>query len=393
MNAVAIVCEYNPLHTGHVYHMREAKKACNANTVIGIMSGFFVQRAEPAVVSPSVRAKAAIGCGMDAVLEMPVVFSCAAGELFARGAIDCLARIRGINYLAMGVEDDPALLLRIAEIQTQENVVYRKELQRHLDNGLPYAAATTSATAAVIGEKERTQCEAALRKPNNVLAVEYVKALYRRNLSAQPVFIPRQGNGYNDTDTNGTYISATAARALLQEGDTEKLRPYIPRDCLQELRKEYETHRIRSDIYNALSVYALRTRNIAEAFDACEGIDKRLADCAKQYASLDEIITAAKSKRYTFSRIRRICLQTLLGITKETMQHADGAAARLLAVKNTRKDLLRDLTGVAVRNTDYAALGNDALYVAQTDAMAGSIYALLTSRNGNLFWDRQLFTE
>ncbi|MDE6398266.1 MAG: nucleotidyltransferase family protein, partial [Clostridiales bacterium] len=375
-----------------VYHMQEAKKACNADTVIGIMSGFFVQRAEPAVVSPNVRAKAAIMCGMDAVLEMPVAFSCATGELFARGAIHSISHIHGINYLAMGVEDNPDLLIRIAEIQSQESAAYQTALKLHLDKGMPYAAAITAATATVIGDRERIDCEAALHKPNNVLAVEYVKAIYRRNLSIRPIFIPRKGNGYNNTDTSGEYISATAARTLLQEGDTKKLRPYIPPHCLQELLTEYATHRIQSRVYNALSVHALRTRNIADAFDACEGIDKRLTACAMQYASLEEIVSAAKSKRYTISRIKRICLQTLLGITKDSMQNANNAAARLIAVKNTRKNLLRDFTGVAVQNTDYAALGSDALRASQIDGMAGSIYALITAQNGNLFWDRKLLT-
>ena len=117
MSAVAIVCEYNPFHTGHAYHIAESKAICGAETVIGVMSGFFVQRAEPAFITPSVRAKAAVMNGMDCVIQLPTLFSCAAGNVFAEGAVRIISRIPEIKYLAMGTESDGNILREVAEIQ------------------------------------------------------------------------------------------------------------------------------------------------------------------------------------------------------------------------------------------------------------------------------------
>lgn len=388
MKAVAVVCEYNPLHTGHVYHMQQAKQRSGADTVVGVMSGCFVQRAEPAVLSPAVRASMAIDCGMDAVVELPVLFSCGAGSLFAEGALRTMSRIQGISYLSMGVEDDESTLLRIAEVQSEESERYRKTLQDRLQNGAPYAAAMTEATAQTVGGQEGEQCAQALQKPNNVLAIEYVKAIYRHNLPIRPVFVPRIGNAYHDETTNGEYISATAARTLLRQNNFVALQEYIPQNCLQTLTEEYARHKVNELAFDALTVHALRTKDISSAPDAGEGLENKLRTCALRFPSLLEICEHAKSKRYTMQRIRRVCLQTLLGITKDALKDTQAAVGRLIAVKNTRKDVLR-AGGMAIRNNDYAAFGEGAQRLAQIDGTAGSVYALLTDREGNAFWDRK----
>ena len=392
MHTVAIICEYNPFHSGHAHHIAEARKQSGADTVVGVMSGCFVQRAEPAVFPPTLRAQAAIHSGMDAVIELPVLFSCAAGQLFAEGAVRILSRIPRITHLAMGVEDDGALLKRIAAVQTDEPPIFTETLKNELQSGKSYAAALTSATTAAIETDCKETCAAALQKPNNLLAVEYLKALRHLHVSLRPVFIPRAGNGHRDTSATGTHISASAARLLLQSGEIEQLKPYLPPSDFDACIDEYKRHPINESAYNALTVHALRHSDLSRTFDAGEGLDEKLRKCAARQCRLADITAACTSKRYPLGRINRICLQALLGITAETVSLSDAAAGRLIAVKNARKDLLRDLTSVAVQNTDYAAFGSRTQRVAQIDGKAGSIWALITGRDGNAFWDRKLLT-
>lgn len=392
MNTVAIICEYNPFHSGHAHHIEEARQLCDADTVVGIMSGCFVQRAEPAVLPPNLRAQAAIHNGMDAVIELPALFSCAAGQLFAEGAVRILSRIPRITHLAMGVEDDGALLERIAAVQANEPPIFTETMKNELQSGKSYAAAITTATTAALNPKDKETCAAALQKPNNLLAVEYLKALRRLNVSLCPVFVPRAGNAYRDTSATGAHISASAARLLLQSGKVEQLKPYLPQSDFDAFIDEYKRHPIDESAYNALSVHALRHSDLSQAFDAGEGLDEKLRKCAAQQYSLANITAACTGKRHPLSRIRRICLQALLGITAESVSLSSDAAGRLIAVKNARKDLLRDLTSVAVQNTDYATFGPRAQRVAQIDGNAGSVWALITGRDGNAFWDRKLLT-
>lgn len=394
MSAMAVICEYNPFHSGHEYHIAEAKKACGSDTVVGIMSGFFVQRAEPAIAHPSTRAKAAICGGMDCVIELPAVFSCAAGNIFALGAVRIISRIPGIKYLAMGTEDDGEILQTVADIQYRNPPEYAAVLKECLNSGTGYAAALTKATAhALNGTLKAEYTTEILNKPNNVLAIEYLKALRTVKSDIKPIFIKRKGNGYNSTRTSGEFISATAAREMLRGGMTSELTPYISSRFLSELSDEIKTHPADEKIFNALSVYALRTSDLSSVPDAGEGLDIKIKKIAATCSDLNEIVSACKSKRYTRSRILRLSLQALLKITSDDIKNRSAdAAGRLIAIREDKKSFLKELRGVAVKNTDYKVLGENAERIAEIDGIAGSVYALITHRSGNPFWDRKLLT-
>lgn len=390
MTTLGIICEYNPFHTGHAYHIEAARRACNADTVIGIMSGYFVQRGEPAILPPKIRAQAALLNGMDCVIALPTVYSCVAGNLFADGALQILSRIPSLRYLAMGVEDSGEILQTLSHIQLQNPPTYAKKLREGLDAGLSYAIATANATALAAQDFiAPAVCAEILHRPNNILAIEYLKAIELHALPIEPIFIVRRGNGYNDTATSGDYISATAARALLCEKRYEDLRPYIPQNCFELFSDAYRHFPIRQEAYNALMVHALRTRDVGQAYDTAEGIDVRLKKFARRYASLDTILSECKNKRYTMSRLKRICLQTLLGITKEKITAAQGAYGKVIGIRKSRKDLLKSLPGIAIRNIDFHATPQTTA-IAEIDNLAGSIYALITGRDGNDFSDSKL---
>lgn len=390
MTALAVICEYNPFHTGHAYHINAAKEITGADCVLGIMSGCFVQRAEPGIVSPSVRATAAIESGMDFVIELPTVFSCSAGSVFAYGAVKILSRMDFIKYLAMGTEDDGKILLEIADVQSNQNVKFTEILKKRLSEGFTYANAITAATQNCMPHIR--DCAEILGKPNNILAIEYIKALKKSGAKIEPIFIKRKGNGYNDISSAGEFISASAARKLLYQKRYNELRPYIPEYSFDKLVSEFENHPIDLNVYNALTVHALRNCDISQSFDAAEGLDAKLKENAMKFSNLNTVAENSKCKRYTMSRIRRVCLQTLLGISKDTMKYSDNAAGRLIAIKNTRKNSIKNLTGVAVKNTDYVRFENDADISAEIDGLAGSIYSLITHRDGNIFWDRKLIS-
>lgn len=387
MNSVAIICEYNPFHTGHAYHIGEARRLSGADNVLGIMSGFFVQRAEPAVFLPQTRAAMAIRSGMDAIIELPVAYSVASAQRFAEGAINVLSGIPSVKYVAMGVEDDPNILQRLTQIQCEQSPAFCAALHRYLESGLAYPAALTKATLDNVKDSPQHLCEIALRKPNNILAIEYLKALKKAQSDIRPIFIPRRGNGYNDTSDTGEYISATAARILIYEREFEKLRRYIPQDSFILIENEFENQKQIKDNFELLMAFALRQNDLSTAPDCSEGLDIKLSKVAKESQSLDEIISKCVSKRYTASRLKRIALQSLIGITKK---HTDiQGMGRLIALSEKRKDLMHRLPNVAKRNSDYAAYLKGAKELAELDDRAADIYALITKRSGNLFWNRK----
>ncbi len=390
MSAVAIVCEYNPFHTGHAYHIAESKAICGAETVIGVMSGFFVQRAEPAFIIPSVRAKAAVMNGMDCVIQLPTLFSCAAGNVFAEGAVRIISRIPEIKYLAMGTESDGNILREVADIQLKQPPKFLEALKSALNKGLPYAHAIADATTKELNGT--AQLSEILAKPNNILAIEYLKAIKKLNAKIEPVFVKRKGNGYNSLKTDGEYISATAARKLFELKDYDTLSKYIPKQSFAAITEEYSRFPVNPFIYDALTVFSLRTNDISLSHDCAEGLDIKISECAKRYASLCDILNAAKSKRYTMGRIKRVCLQTLLGITHDSQRLYEEAAGKVIAVKNDKKSILKKLVGVAIKNTDYKKLGKDAELCAEIDGRAGGIYSLITKRDGNAFWNGKLET-
>ncbi len=391
MSAVAIVCEYNPFHTGHAYHITEAKELSGADAVIGIMSGFFVQRAEPSIILPTLRAKAAIQNGMDCVIQLPAPFSCASGNVFAEGAVRIISRIPEIKYIAVGAEDEGNILREIASVQFEQTPKFTNTLKNALNEGLPYAVALTTATTKVLNSRTAELAEI-LAKPNNILAIEYLKAIRKFNSTIEPVFVRRKGNDYNSESANGEFISATGARKLFEQKDYKTLSKYIPENSFELFIDEIERFPVDYSIYDALTVYALRTSNVSLAPDCAEGLDVKIAECAKRYAKLNDILNAAKSKRYTMGRIKRICLQTLLGITRDTIKLCENAAGKVLAVKNDKKAFLKKLSGVAIKNTDYKIIGKNTELCAETDGKAGGIYSLITHRDGNAFWNGKLET-
>lgn len=221
MKAVGLVTEYNPFHNGHLYHLNKAMELTGADISVAVMSGDFVQRGEPAVLDKYVRASMALNSGVNLVVELPVNYAVSSAESFAAGALKVLNYIKA-DSIAFGSESgDIERLSKLAHILCDNEDALYKEISKYTANGISYAAARQK-TVEKLTDKDTA---AMLTSSNNILAVEYLKAIIKNNYAIKPYTIKRKGDSYNDTDIRSDYASATALRENLKADNISK---YIP---------------------------------------------------------------------------------------------------------------------------------------------------------------------
>lgn len=381
MQLSAIICEYNPFHNGHAYQLEKAVKSSDG--VVCLMSGDFVQRAEPAVCDKYVRAECALRAGASMVVELPVATSIGVGERFALGAIDVLSHLPQINKLVMGCETpSPSVLEKLAEIQFHETESFKADLKSQLDAGASFAQSYTFATvnAAESMGIDPVMSGEVLSKPNNLLCIAYIKAIKRRNLAVKPVLIPRKGSGYNDV-TLGAFASATAIRAHVDNPDA--IRAAMPQAAAEMFLRCVAEHPVDKKLYEGLIVDALRRstpETLAALPDVGEGLESKLYKNACQYADLNKILEETKSKRYTLARLKRICLHALLGKSSPTKH-------RVLGIKDDFKPYLAQLGQEFYVKTSELSDGDNLL-----ERRADALYTLLTHTDGNRFYNKPLLT-
>lgn len=325
MKVLGIISEYNPLHSGHEYHIRASVEKTGATHTICVMSGHFVQRGEPALVDKWARANMALQCGVDLVLELPVVFSCASAELFAYGAVRTLHHTRVVDYLSFGSEQgELGSLWRIASALYDEPAVYRDLLKKYLGEGNSFPVAREKALAGYLhGLPDNI-----LSQSNNILAIEYLKALKSLKSSIQPTTIKRQGSAYQTTKIAQSWSSATAIRAFFQNGGSimdPDLHSNLPESSLSILEDCFRNGRgpVYSESFAGIILHKIRMiprEALRQVPDVQEGLENRLIPCAAKAGTLEELIRLATTNRYPAARIRRISANLLLGTTKDRLQ-------------------------------------------------------------------------
>ena len=328
MQAVGIVAEYNPFHNGHLHHLQETKKLTNL-PVIAVMSGSFMQRGEPAFMSKWQRARLAVENGVDLVLELPATFSLRSAEFFARGAVNILKATGCVTHLSCGAESPDTDFVKLASIITSE--AFQKELQSFLKTGLPYAAAYEKTLQALTDTK-------ALNTPNDILTLEYSKALQKTNIT--PLFIQREAANYNDANIEGNIASATAIRKAFLENNLDSLKQAVPQNVWQAL--EYHEALNEKLLWNLIS-YRLRLlapSEIASRTQCTEGLENLLKQAAN-CTNLEEAVTLCSNKRYPATRIRRLFMQLLLDKERCYLEQAEPAYIRVLAFNDTGRQLLK----------------------------------------------------
>ena len=330
MKTVGIICEYNPLHWGHKKQIDRIRAEFGPDCgIVCIMSGNYVQRGAPAILDKSLRAKAAVLCGADLVLELPVTHSLSSAEGFAAGGVAIASQM--CTHLCFGAENaDKDMLTGIAEALLSEE--FSPLLRNHLDRGKSFPAARQAAL------EEMGLDGAILCQPNNILAVEYCKALLKQKATLEPFPIHREGS-YHAEIADSANPSATAVRSLMLIA--HNWRTCVPKPA----RQIFEDAPLHSIAAGERAILAkLRTMTDAE-FEALpygsEGLWRKLMHACRTEATLEEILTATKSKRYTRSRLDRMVMCAFLGITKEMLEQPV-PYTRVLAFNDTGRAILKE---------------------------------------------------
>ena len=394
MHTAGIIIEYDPMHRGHLYLLKQVRAELGPETaVIGVMSGNFVQRGDFALLREHARAEAAVRSGMDLVLELPLPWAVSSAERFADGGVQVLLGTGLVTDLAFGSEcGDAAALMELTACLDSE--IYHAGVRRFLDEGMPFAACRQAVARGILGGEKA----ALLEGPNNNLGVEYCKALLRRNSAVRPLAVRRAGMSHSGQ--GGGFAPATLLRRALAENgeDAWALSEMAP--AMAEIyKREAAAGRAPVLLKNAERAMLARLRSMTKSDFAAldegnEGLYNRLYAASRAAVSVDGVCQAAKTKRYAYARLRRMVLWAYLGLTPAGFP-AEVPYLRVLAANETGRVLLARMRKSAsipiltkpghVRRLDSAAQALFAL-----EARAADLYALaypdLTAAAGGIAW-------
>ncbi|WCN39049.1 nucleotidyltransferase [Aneurinibacillus uraniidurans] len=383
MRTVGLVVEYNPLHNGHVYHFTEAKKQTAADAAVAVMSGYFLQRGEPAIASKWARTEMALRMGADLVLELPFAYAAQNAEQFAFGAVATLDATGIVDTLCFGSESGHIERIQtLASLLTDEPDAFRTALATELARGVSYPAAYGRAAAQLLGDADAQKDTS---EPNNILGLNYCLALRRLKSSIMPATITRQKAGYHDTEMTDTRIaSATALRKhLLESGNLLTIAPYVPPSTLAVLTDEQNAGRfpVTWDDFFPHVQHTLLTQTpeqLALIHEMTEGLEHRLLTALPQAAAFHELMESIKTKRYTWTRLQRLLLYSMLHITHDQMKQATIAGPayiRVLGFSDTGRELLRQMKKTA-RVPVLTRVPKSKHSLLALDVRAAAVYAL-----------------
>ena len=375
MQICGIVCEYNPFHLGHAYHISETRRH-GADAIVCVMSGDFVQRGEPALLSKHYRAEMALRGGADLVLELPTPWAVSSAERFASGAISLLCALNVVNMLSFGCEDKTLYTLKQAA-EILSNPSFYPDVKERMKTGESFAAARDF----VLSERA-PDCAFSLRSPNNILAVEYLRALPD---SVKPIGITRSGAAHDASDLDDDMISASAIRHLVLQGDLERTKRYLPPSSFFILRRAIADGAAPASLSGhdrmILSQLKRMSREDLRAIsDVEEGLDARLHRAIVDATSVEDILNQTKTKRYAHARLRRILLCAFLGITREDRLGAP-RYARVLGLNDTGRTVLalaRKKSNIPIITKPAAAKKLDIAADFEQEVLRHELYSLLT---------------
>ena len=334
MNLAGICAEYNPFHNGHLYHLNKTKEHLSCDGIVCVMSGAFTQRCAPAVFNKETRAYSAVANGADLVVELPFIFSTASAEMFAFGAVSILEAI-GVKWMSFGSESGKIASLYKA-LEAVNDPAVDEVIKTEIKRGITFPSARANAVKAIYGEDIFN----VLSLPNNILGIEYLKAIKKLNSTITPFTIARTDNGYHSGEPSGKYMGASAIRELIYTGG--KYAHYVP----EELHPIYLQSRTADFSYLDRAFLAkLRTvspSDINDIFHLTEGLENRIIKYAGMACSIEELYALIKTKRYTHSKIRRAVLYSFMGITKDKVC-VSPPYIRVLAINKNGAEILKNL--------------------------------------------------
>lgn len=330
MKTAAVIAEYNPFHNGHLYQLDTIRTQLGADCIIVIMSGDFTQRGIPAILDKYERCRLALEHGADVVFELPAYFALGSAEYFAQGAVSLADKLGVVDFLHFGSEcGDIGILASCAKILAAESDEYRDSLGKSLKEGLSFPAARAAAVGASKAEKALPHGKI-LSEPNNILGVEYIKALLQRDSSITPVTICRSGSDYHaSTLENGTFASADAIRERLMEMQKEKtrdftsLREFMPDSAYEYLRATTHPFLSTNDFsqllrYKLLGELQSPSEQLSVYYDVTPQLANTFRRNIRRFTTVSDFTTACKSKNLTYTRISRCLTHILLDMTQDT---------------------------------------------------------------------------
>ncbi|KON89207.1 hypothetical protein AF332_21965 [Sporosarcina globispora] len=381
MNATGVIVEYNPFHNGHAFHLEQAKKVSGADTVIAVMSGNFLQRGEPALVSKWKRAEMALKFGADILFELPYQFAVQQADIFASGAVSIL-EAAGCRSLCFGSESgNMESFHQTLSFLEEHNPVYQERVRLHLDSGFSYPKATSMAFLDLRPEDELVD----LSKPNNILGFQYLRAASTQKSSMKLFTIARKSAGYHDEQFSSDSIaSATSIRKALfsENGEIEYIRQYVPESTYQGLlqyREEFGGFHYWEQYWPFLKyrLVHLQPEELRGIYEMEEGLEHRFLAAAIQADSFQQFMEKIKTKRYTWTRLQRACIHILTNTKKTDMPNKPIKAKylRLLGMsKNGREYLNRHKSDLQLPL--ISRISSQAVQQLHLDIKASRVYAM-----------------
>jgi predicted nucleotidyltransferase len=384
-----IIAEYNPLHNGHVYHIQKTRELLNPDYIICVMSGNYTQRGEPAFLRKQVRVECALRSGIDCVIELPFIYATASAEFFAGGGVSILHALGCVTHISFGCESpDLTLLQKVANILAQEPKEYGDILKEYLDCGYGFAAAREKALHEILPDLP----ENLISGSNNILAVEYLKRLNILDSPIKPLPIQRKGASYGDTNLYESFSSAMAIRRKISEEFkiTEEVASSIPKCTLDHLTREIQEGRCPLDLdrlYDFFQIFLRRESSLhLSRYPFMEpGLENRLKKALDRSSDLSNLIQAMVTKRYPATRIKRLLLNILAGITLYDFERfTEGSVpyVRILGFNREKPEII-SLIGksstvpVVTKASDIAALVEDGKALFEIEARTTDIYHYL----------------
>jgi predicted nucleotidyltransferase len=388
MAITGIIAEYNPFHNGHAFLIQELRKS-GAGPIAVVLSGNFVQRGEAAILSKWARTKQTLLCGADLVVELPLPWAVAGAERFASGGVFLVAAL-GADRIGFGSECGDIGRLKQAANALASPLLH-DAMRAALDSGSTFAAARQQAVGSLFG----SETASLLSEPNNILGIEYLKALERLHASLRPFTIKRAGSGHNSRETAGGNASSAEIRALLKKG--ADVSAYLPADAFRVLKAETERGRAPADLaYLERGILAklrrMSRQELSRVPDISEGLENRVEAAVQKARSLEELYRLVKSKRYPLARIRRILLSAFLEMD---VSYCAGSPPylRVLGIGKHGAEILRKAKAqspvpILSRHAAARSLNRRAAKIWELENRAADLYALCMPQTAPCGFDR-----
>ncbi len=387
---IGIIAEYNPFHNGHLYHLQKSLQATGSSYSVAVISGNFTQRGSTSLVDKWTKTEMALKNGIDLVLELPLLYSISSAENFAEGAVKLLDSLKVVDYISFGSESgDISTLNMIADVLYKEPKGYKNILAHELGKGLSFPKARENALLMYLNDIRRFSN--VLSSPNNILGIEYLKALKKYKSPIIPVTVERYSTGYHDTTHMGNVASATAIRNIVKNNGWDILRKVVPENTFSTLLENIKVGHVVPDlsVFEKQIIYNLRKMSISEIAefpDVSEGLENAIKNTANSCNSVVEFLNIIKSKRYTNTRLQRILLYALLGITKKDMALSKKAMpyVRVLGFNQKGKYLISEVARAnpkleiitSVKKYMDTSNNKNSRYMLEKDIWATNVYTI-----------------